>query len=489
MPSGAYTALGRKDTASSFTIGGNYKLSKDASVFARANTGHTFITFDDLRNAGSQKNVDDRGILPTPKIKQLEIGFKTVGELYSAYINAFHTEFDGIAFQQILSNGSILNSTSGSKGNGLEWEVSLRPVRNLTLTLTGDYQKSEYKDNPATEGKTVQRQPKLQFRFTPTYKIPLGDDNSVKLLYITPEKFSKSGAMQSLLKQLAANGMLSRFVIDEAHCLSQWGHDFRPDYLELRNIRTLCPTTPIMALTATANQSVVRDCMAIIQMRDPFVHTQSFNRGNLRYFVRKKESGKQLISDMGKYILSKRGATGIVYCLSKRDTETVAEELMREVPSMKNQITFYHADVPASEKERRQRMWSKGDIKVICATIAFGMGINKPNVRYVIHHDLPKNIEGYYQETGRAGRDGLPGDCLLLFSAGDIANESPLWPARIGRVLARREFDGAHQAAIADVDDVGQIPQLVQGIAPVLGHRGRTGQQPLYLVDIQRRNA
>ena len=201
MPSGSYTALGRKDTASSFTIGGNYKLSKDASVFARANTGHTFITFDDLRNAGSQKNVDDRSILPTPKIKQLEIGFKTVGELYSAYINAFHTEFDGIAFQQILSNGSILNSTSGSKGNGLEWEVSVRPVRNLTLTLTGDYQKSEYKDNPATEGKTVQRQPKLQFRFTPTYKIPLGDDNSVKL-YGTFTKIGDRWADQANLQYL-----------------------------------------------------------------------------------------------------------------------------------------------------------------------------------------------------------------------------------------------------------------------------------------------
>lgn len=180
MPSGSFTALSRKDSASSFTVGGNYKLTKDSSVFARANTGHTFVSFDDLRNAGSQKNVDDHSILPTPKITQFEIGFKTVGELYSAYINAFHTKFDGIAFQQILSNGTILNSTSGSEGDGLEFELALRPIKNLTLSLTGNYQKSEYKDNPATTGNTVQRQPELQFRFTPTYKIPMGA-NSLKL--------------------------------------------------------------------------------------------------------------------------------------------------------------------------------------------------------------------------------------------------------------------------------------------------------------------
>ncbi|UGQ46200.1 TonB-dependent siderophore receptor [Massilia endophytica] len=180
MPNGSNTFLSRTDSANSFTVGGNYKLSRDASVFARANTGHTFIAFDDLRNAGSQKNVDDRNFLPTPKIKQIEVGFKTATQLYSAYLNYFHTEFDGIAFQQILSNGQILNSVSGSKGNGIEWELALRPVSNLTLQLSGDYQDSEYKDNPVTAGKRVQRQPKLQYRFTPTYRIPMGD-NELKL--------------------------------------------------------------------------------------------------------------------------------------------------------------------------------------------------------------------------------------------------------------------------------------------------------------------
>jgi len=181
MPTGSNTALTRTDSANSFTIGGNYKLAKDASVFARANMGHTFVSFDDLRNAGSQANVNDRNFLPTPKIKQYEVGFKTAGQLYSAYINYFHTVFDGIAFQQILSNGTILNSVSGSKGDGVEVELALRPIRNLSLSLSGNWQDSKYKDNPVTAGKLVQRQPKLQYRFTPTYRFPLGDDQAVKL--------------------------------------------------------------------------------------------------------------------------------------------------------------------------------------------------------------------------------------------------------------------------------------------------------------------
>ncbi|MYM87153.1 TonB-dependent receptor [Rugamonas sp. FT82W] len=181
MPDGSNTYLSRTDSANSFTIGGNYKLAKDTAVFVRANRGHTFISFDDLRGAGSQQSANDRSILPTPKVSQYEIGFKTATQLYSAYINAFHTEFDGIAFTQILADGRELHSISGSKGNGLEFEVAVRPIENLQLALTGDYQKSEYRDNPQTAGKTVQRQPKLQFRFTPTYKIPFGDGNSAKI--------------------------------------------------------------------------------------------------------------------------------------------------------------------------------------------------------------------------------------------------------------------------------------------------------------------
>jgi iron complex outermembrane receptor protein len=175
-----FSPLARDDSASSFTAGGIYKLTKDASVFVRANTGHTFIYFDDMRNAGSQAVLDDRNRIPTPKVTQYEAGFKTANSLYSAYINAFYTDFSGISFQQLLANGDVLYSVSGSRGHGVEFELALRPIKNLQLSLSGDYQKSEYKDNPLIAGNEVQRQPNLQFRFSPSYRIPLGD-NALKL--------------------------------------------------------------------------------------------------------------------------------------------------------------------------------------------------------------------------------------------------------------------------------------------------------------------
>ncbi|MFC5460231.1 TonB-dependent receptor [Massilia niabensis] len=179
VPTGSFTRLERDDSVNSFTAGGLYKLNKDTSVFVRANTGHTFIYFDDMRNAGTQAALNDRNGVPNPEVTQYEIGFKTANPLYSAYINAFYTDFTGISFQQITTN-AVLNSVSGSRGHGVEFELALRPTKNLQVSLTGNYQKSEYRDNPAIAGNDVQRQPNLQFRFTPSYRIPLGD-NSVKL--------------------------------------------------------------------------------------------------------------------------------------------------------------------------------------------------------------------------------------------------------------------------------------------------------------------
>ena len=244
-------------------------------------------------------------------------------------------------------------------------------------------------------------------------------EKRIKMLYITPERFAKSEGLKKALNKLYSQNMISRFVIDEAHCLSQWGHDFRPDYLGLREIRNLYPKTPIMCLTATANQTVVGDSISIMGMRDSYKHTMSFNRANLHYSVLKKEAGDKLIKSIAATIRNRQGLTGIIYCLSKNDTETVANSLKAEIPAMKSQITFYHADVAADEKEKRQRSWSKGTIKVICATIAFGMGINKPDVRYVIHHSVPKSLTNYYQESGRAGRDGGVAECIMFFSYKD----------------------------------------------------------------------
>lgn len=179
IPTGSFTRLERDDSVNSFTVGGLYKLNKDASVFVRANKGNTFIYFDDMRNAGTQAALNDRNGVPNPEVTQYEIGFKTANSLYSAYINAFYTDFTGISFQQITTN-AVLNSVSGSRGHGVEFELAVRPVKNLQVSMTGNYQKSKYRDNPAITGMEVQRQPNFQFRLSPSYRIPLGD-NSVKL--------------------------------------------------------------------------------------------------------------------------------------------------------------------------------------------------------------------------------------------------------------------------------------------------------------------
>ncbi len=248
-----------------------------------------------------------------------------------------------------------------------------------------------------------------------------GSDDEPKLLYITPEMFHKNNGVREAFHKLAKSGLLSRFVIDEAHCMSQWGHDFRPDYLELRKLRQEYPSVPIMALTATANEDVIKDSIRTIGMRSPFVHKQSFNRPNIRYEVRIKgrKKGKSEYDDLAQYIKDRRDFTGILYVNSKRKAEEMTEDLIKLLPFMAGKITWYHADVNKNEKDRRQRLWSKGDIKVIIATIAFGMGINKPDVRYVIHYSMPKSLTNYYQESGRAGRDGNVSDCILFWNGAD----------------------------------------------------------------------
>ena len=233
-----------------------------------------------------------------------------------------------------------------------------------------------------------------------------------KLLYVAPERLMLSGFLSDLQKW-----NVQLIAIDEAHCISEWGHDFRPEYRQIANLRKHFPNIPFMALTATATGRVREDIVAHLKLREPKIYVASFNRPNLTYRVLAKNKP---FDQLFEFLRARPKESGIVYCLSRKGAESVAERLNE------NGIKAnpYHAGLTPTERSSHQELFLRDDVRVVCATIAFGMGINKPNVRFVVHYDLPKNIEGYYQETGRAGRDGLPGECVLLFSAGDAVKQT-----------------------------------------------------------------
>lgn len=235
-----------------------------------------------------------------------------------------------------------------------------------------------------------------------------------KMLYVTPEKIARSDNLLRHLESLHRRDLLTRIVIDEAHCISQWGHDFRPDYQGLGIFKQMFPKIPLLALTATATTSVKEDVVQALGLVNCVVFKQTFNRSNLRYSIMPKT--KKCIEDIDKFVKENhRDECGIIYCLSRMDCEKLSEKLQE----LGHKVAFYHGSMDPQQRAYVQRQWSKDEINIICATVAFGMGINKPDVRFVIHHSLPKSIEGYHQECGRAGRDNLPSSCMLYYNYGD----------------------------------------------------------------------
>ena len=235
----------------------------------------------------------------------------------------------------------------------------------------------------------------------------------IKLLYVAPERLLGEKFLP-FLDQVRSQIGISAFAIDEAHCVSEWGHDFRPEYRQMKQLRQRYPDVPILALTATATGRVRQDILQQLMLREPGIHVASFNRPNLYYEVQPKE--RQSYNQLLKKIRSHKEGSGIIYCLSRRKVDEIAFRLQQDGIS----ALPYHAGLSDEVRSTNQTRFIRDDVQVMVATIAFGMGINKPDVRFVIHYDLPRNLESYYQESGRAGRDGEPAHCTLLFGAGDI---------------------------------------------------------------------
>ncbi|AAF24590.1 T19E23.16 [Arabidopsis thaliana] len=265
------------------------------------------------------------------------------------------------------------------------------------------------------------------------YKALEKGEDDLKILYVTPEKVSKSKRFMSKLEKCHNAGRLSLISIDEAHCCSQWGHDFRPDYKNLSILKTQFPKVPMVALTATATQKVQNDLIEMLHIPKCVKFVSSVNRPNLFYSVREKSAvGKLVVDEIAEFIRESysNNESGIVYCFSRKECEQIAGDLRERGIS----ADYYHADMDANMREKVHMRWSKNKLQVIVGTVAFGMGINKPDVRFVIHHSLSKSMETYYQvpvscplkldiESGRAGRDGLPSECILFFRSADVPRQ------------------------------------------------------------------
>uniref|UniRef100_A0A7S2X3F7 ATP-dependent DNA helicase n=1 Tax=Chloropicon primus TaxID=1764295 RepID=A0A7S2X3F7_9CHLO len=300
-----------------------------------------------------------------------------------------------------------------------------------------------------------------------------------KLLYLTPEQFVKSQHLQSVLRALFDAGLLSRLIVDEAHCISQWGHDFRVDYKNIGSVKkNLFPGLPAMALTATATEDVCKDIMKTLGMdkKKTKFFKVSFNRPNIFWRVlpknmkNDKDGIPQYVNFIAEYIKTRwLDCSGIIYCLSRDETEETAAYL-REEHGLN--VGHYHAGMTPKQRNVIQLAWKAGKVPVICATVAFGMGVDNAHVRFVVHQTMPKSVEGYYQESGRAGRDGKPSEALLLYSRRDVGRvKSLIWSGKAKKKSKQIQVDLVDQMKVRL-----RIPSLFQAVVantdpPVVSRR------------------
>lgn len=282
--------------------------------------------------------------------------------------------------------------------DGLTLVIS--PLISLMKDQVDQLQANGIKADFLNSSQTLQQQQQVQNKLI---------SGQLKLLYVSPEKVMTNGFFQ-----LISYTKVSFIAIDEAHCISQWGHDFRPEYTQLGGLKSSFPDAPIMALTATADYATRQDILTHLKLQNPLQYIGSFDRPNIRYTLEEKFKPMEQLT---RFVLAQKGKSGIIYCNSRSKVERIAESLRSKgVPA-----AAYHAGMETVQRERVQQDFQRDNVQVVVATIAFGMGINKSNVRFVAHFDLPRSIESYYQETGRAGRDDLPAEAVLFYEPADYA--------------------------------------------------------------------